>query len=975
MCKTVQRRKGHRVTNNNTAPSAAPLPAAEPAKDGLRSVPRRQDGEDGPPSPPSVSMTTGVRSDARAHCAAQSAHMACALTPPGCDDRACLDRILELIHQRHACNFSQFRQDMLISRIRHRMGLHGLQALPDYLRMLDSDPNEGEALFKVMLIGVSVFFRDPEAWEVLYTDVLVPMVATAPAGATLRVWVPACSTGEEAYSVAILILDALRRAEKQCPLLVFATDINEDALQQARRGIYPAEIKDHVAADLLARYFVPCDPDGRYQLSTEVRDCVVFGVQNAISDPPVSRVDLICCRNLLIYLETSTQQALFSSFDFALNPGGHLFLGCAETPGEHADLFVPVSRKWRIYRHRERCKTSGVPMPTRSDSWSATAPGAKTPPAREEDVASLTRQLLQERFSPAAVLVSTTFETRYFCGPTENFLQMPRGAPTLDVLAQAREGLRSRLGCALRQALKEGTTVTVDDARVRDAHGYRQVRFSVVPVAGPDESGCRYLLVVFENAGNPPASAKSAGDPQVKQLEGELRATRDDLQSVIERLATSNEELKISNEEVAAMNAELQSANEELEISRDGLKSLNEALNGANRTLQDKVAELQTSNADIRNLLASSEIATVCIDREFRIKWLTPSMKSIGNIIATDIGRPIADFSTAGLGSGIIDEATQVLKDLQSVQTEFKSQNEHWYLRRIIPYRTEHHHIGGVVITYSDITEARISSEHATAAMRSMATSLEQRVRERTAQLRTLMAELALSEERERRLLARDLHDDLAQTLAIVKIKLTSLEGSERRGVLKAALSEMEGLIDQAHRSVRSLMLHLSPPILGTLGLVPALEWLSEEMERLYGLAVSIEREDDLPVLEEPARTTIFRAIRELLINVSKHADTNVASIDCHRQEGNRISITVTDQGRGFDYETAVSCPAGESGFGLISVRERIEFIGGDMEVSSRPGAGATIRIIFPARRRDTIREGQQDDDSNPAGGRSQDSA
>ena len=864
---------------------------------------------------------------------------------------------------------------MLISHIRHRMALHALHALPDYVRMLDSDPGEAEALFKVLLIGVSVFFRDPEAWEVLDTDVLAPMIEAAVAGKAIRVWVPACSTGEEAYSVAILILDALRRAKKHCPLQVFATDINDAALQYGRRGIYPDEIKDHVAAAYLARYFVPCNPDGRYQLRTEVRDCVVFGVQNVISDPPISRVDLICCRNLLIYLDDSTRQALFSSFDFALNPGGHLFLGCAETPGRHTDLFVPVSRKWRIYRHRDRCKTSGVPMPTKPDSWSVTVPDARPSASRDDDVASLTRRLLQAHFPPTAVLVSTSFETCYFCGPTEHFLQMPRGAPTLDLLAQAREGLRSRLGCALRQALKQGTTVTVDDARIRDAHGYRQVRFSVVPVAEPDGGDCRYLLVVFENAGNPPASGKKTGDPLVKQLEDELRATRDDLQSVIEQLTTSNHELLVSNEEVAAMNAELQSANEELEISRDGLKSLNETLNATNRTLQEKVTELQTSNADISNLLASSEIATICLDHAFRIKWLTPGMEAVGNIIATDVGRPITDFSTDGLGTGIVEEAKQVLKTLQPVQTEFRSRDEHWYLRRIIPYRTESHHVEGVVMTYSDVTEARISSEQATAAMRTMATSLERRVRERTAQLRTLMAELALSEERERRLLARDLHDDLAQTLAIVKIKLTSLEGSERRGVLKAALSEMEELIDQAHRSVRSLMLHLSPPILGTLGLVPALEWLSEEMGRLYGLAVHIEREDDLPVLEEPARTTIFRAIRELLINVSKHADTNLASIDCHRQEGDRLSVTVTDQGRGFDYEKAVSCPAGESGFGLISVRERIEFIGGEMEVSSRPGAGATIRIIFPARKRQTLREGQQDDDSSPAGRRSQDTA
>jgi len=393
-------------------------------------------------------------------------------------------------------------------------------------------------------------------------------------------------------------------------------------------------------------------------------------------------------------------------------------------------------------------------------------------------------------------------------------------------------------------------------------------------------------------------------------------------------LETSNQELKVLNEEIAAINEELTAVNQQLQM---------------------KVAELECSKSDIANLLASTQIATICLDRDFRIKWFSPNMKSIGNIIPGDIGRPITDFSSAGMGDDLVEDARDVLATLVPRKRELISPDNHCLLRCITPYRSDGDKVAGVVITYTDITEAKQTAQVAADAQRATAASLEERVRERTLQLRTLTAELALTEERERRVLARDLHDDLGQVLAIVKIKLTSLEESERRGVLKDPLKEIETLIDQANRSVRSLMLQLYPPALQTLGLVAALEWLGEEMERLYGLTVHLDKDGDLPVLDEPSRTTIFRAVRELFINVAKHARTSTAQINCQRVDKDRISISVTDQGLGFDYHQSLMKPANDSGFGLISVRERIEFIGGEMNVDSMPGYGTTITIIFPA--------------------------
>ncbi len=861
--------------------------------------------------------------------------------------------ILNILQHRIGYNFSGYKSDSLIRRIQRRMGLSSINTLADYAVLLNEEPSEIDAMFRDLLIGVTEFFRDPEAWRKLVPTVIKPLVEAKKSGETIRIWVPGCSTGEEAYTVAILLLEQLREAEKRCPLIVFGTDTNEVSLQIGRLGSYPSGITKQVPTEYLHRYFVENIRDHHYQVNKTLRETVVFGNQNLMSDPPFSRVDLICCRNLLIYLESEIQRKIISLFRFALLPKGCLFLGSAENIGKLTEAFSPISKKWRIFQHTGEYLPGDVQLPIhRSRKPHITLEPPPLTPAKSRplpsQLARLTQQLLLEQFSPAAVLTNARFETLYYSGSTENYLHMPRGTPTHDLLAQVRDGLRSRLRSVLRQASMSGTKAIVEGARVRRTKGFQPVRLSVIPTQSLGDQTTLFM-VVFEDMVLP--SKNDLVDHEsvlVRQLEEELRATKDDLQDTVERLESSIEELNLSNEEVLSINEELQATNEELESSKEELQSLNEELTTVNQQLQLKIADLESSNSDISNLLSSSQIATICLDRNYRIKWFSPSMKSIGNIIVGDVGRPITDFSTAGLGTNIVDDASRVLKTLAPLQRELLSPDNHWHLRRIVPYRSEDDTICGVVITYMDITEAKQTAQTAADAQRIMSATLEDRVRDRTAQLRKLTAELALTEERERRVLARDLHDDLGQVLAIVKIKLTSMKDSERRGTLKGTLKSIEELIDQANRSVRSLMLQLYPPTLQTLGLVAALEWLGEEMERLYGLAVCINDEGDLPALAEPVRTTIFRAIREMLINVAKHAQTNVALIDCLKTSDNRIAISVTDQGLGFDYQNALSNPATDSGFGLISIRERIEFIGGEMTVDSTPGYGTTITIVFP---------------------------
>ncbi len=860
-----------------------------------------------------------------------------------------LETMLGIIRARRGYTFSGYKQSTLLRRIQRRMGLRSIENWQEYVAVLKKNPTEIDALYKDLLIGVTEFFRDPDAWALLETEVIAPLVESKARGEPIRVWVPGCATGEEAYALALLFLEKLKLSGKRCPVQVFATDANEDTLQIGRTGNYPSGIAARIAPERLRRYFVEAAENHHYQVARELRESVIFGMQNVVSDPPFSRLDLVSCRNLLIYLEPDVQKRAIDVFHFALRPGGYMFLGSAESIGNRDGEFKSLSKKWRIY---QRSGTAGKrvlpPLHVEAPHMLATASAPAPPAPRSVQLAGRAQQLILDRFAPAAVLVNGRNEIVYFCGPVEDYLLRPRGAPTQELLAQARDGLRSSLRAALRQAAARDATVTVRDAQVKRSGGFVQVRLTVTP-AGTDSNGASLLLLVFQDEPKPlkAARVRSGDRALVLQLEEELRATKDDLQSSVERAEGSNEELKVSNEEVVSVNEELQSINEELESSKEELQSLNEELSTVNQQLLSKVTELETAYADLKNLLASSEIATICLDRDFRIRWFTPAMNSLFNVIESDLGRPISDFAAALSGGALLDDAAAVLQRLAPVQRELELNDRRWYLRRTVPYRGEGDRIDGVVVTYVDITETRRSAETLVATQKKATASLEQKVRERTAQLRALAGELSLAEERERRSLAQDLHDDLGQVLAIVKHKLTALHGRSRSAGAAAELKSIEALIDQANKSMRTLAFQLSPPVLQTLGLVPALEWLAEEIERNFGLKVNLSDDGASKPLDESARTTLFRAVRELLINVAKHAKASAAEITCLCSE-NRLTLAVSDDGSGFDYAQTLAAPPGVAGLGLMSVRERVDFIGGEMHVDSSPGAGTTVTIIAP---------------------------
>jgi two-component system CheB/CheR fusion protein len=628
-----------------------------------------------------------------------------------------LFQVMALLRTRSKFDFRAYRKKMLTRRVERRMGLNHLDNMPDYLAFLRSHPDEMKQLVKDLFISVTSFFRDPEAWQVLASQVIAPLVESKETDAVIRVWVAGCATGEEPYSIAMVLQEQLAAAHKSCRLQIFATDVDEDALAVARQGLYPDSISADVSAARLARFFTKVD-DHSYQVNKAVREAVTFAVQNLINDAPFTKLDLISCRNLLIYLEPDVQKKLITLFHFGLNPGGFLFMGSSETIGRQTDLFDPITKKWRIYRRIGPTRPERVDFPL---VGSAEARGAaQRPPEatgrQAAKFAEIAQRLLLEHFAPAAVLINRKYEVFYYFGPCGRYLEFPTGQPTHDLSLMARDGLRTKLRGAVHRAVRENRTVALTDVHVMRDGVYHGVHVTVRPVLWP-KAPEGLLLVTFADVpssalSSPPPEALDVADESVlRQMENELKATREDLQTTIEEMDSSNEELKASNEEVMSMNEELQSANEELETSKEELQSLNEELSTVNNQLHDKVEELEKTNNDMANLLNSTEVATVFLDSQLRIKLYTPSTSRLFNLITGDLGRPIRDIAPKFVDPALQRDAENVLRDLVPREEEVRIEDGTWYLRRIIPYRTRDNRIDGVVTTFIDITERKRASD------------------------------------------------------------------------------------------------------------------------------------------------------------------------------------------------------------------------------------------------------------------------
>ncbi len=706
------------------------------------------------------------------------------------DDESSSDQvraILAILRSRTDYDFGPYKRGTMTRRIERRMGLNQIDTFEGYIELVREDPEEVMQLFRDLLIGVTSFFRDGEVWEILKEQVIRKIVAAKGLDDSIRVWVPGCSTGEEAYSVAMLIYESAIDAQQGFNAKIFATDIDPDAIQFARAARYPPGISADISDARLERFF---DVDGDdYLVRKKIRESVVLAPQNLISDPPFSNLDLICCRNLLIYLNADVQSVILERFHFALNEGGYLFQGSSESLAGHDDLFDAVSPAHRIYRKtgQNLSTTQIVPLVASENSNPSRKSGTHLH-ATHAGAAEVARQVLMDRYVPASVLINAAFEVSYFHGSTRDYLDYPTGVPTRDLMQLCLNGLKAKLRAAVQRAISDQRLVTEVAPRVNRGGRRVAVRITVEPVKGG--SGAEKLyLVSFQDSGEseeqlvevPPIAEEA---PEVlSELECELQSTREDLQSTIEELETSYEELQASNEEVMSMNEELQSTNEELETSREELQSLNEELTTLNSQLEEKIKELEITNDDLSNLLSSSEIATVFLDNEMRIRRYTPAAGQLVNLIPSDVGRSFRDITLNFTDEALLTDARQVLERLVPAQKEIRDHQGKYYNRRILPYRTTDNRIGGVVITFSDITELKDASERI-------------RARERQQAAVAQLGQLAL-ETTDLDALFTTACQQLAEVLSVDLSKLLELLPEERKLLLRAGVGWTEGAVGQ----------------------------------------------------------------------------------------------------------------------------------------------------------------------------------
>lgn len=628
-----------------------------------------------------------------------------------------LTSILSLMRTRLKRDFRYYKKSTLLRRITRRMGIVNVESMGEYLTLLRKKQTELENLFNDLLIGVTQFFRDAEAFEALDKQVIASIVHNRQPDCNIRVWVPGCSSGEEAYSVAMLLIEAVSAKRHNFDIQVFATDIDAQALERARAGVFPLSIEADISPERLKRFFIL---EGKhYRASKQLRETIAFAEQNLISDPPFSRLDLICCRNLMIYIEPELQRKIISLFHYTLEDDGYLLLGSSETVGRLNGLFLLMDKKSKIYKRLKQTKTPKVDFPIVPPvDRNGNKKGARSRHAPQRMVFSdLTHRLLSEAYAPASVLINRNSEPLYFFGPTDRYLKLPLGDPHQDILAMAREGLVTKLRGLINKAVRNDETVKADNIAITRNKKKVAVSITVRPVREPHDAEGLYLIAFSEdgdaNAPNVPNQdisidfAPNSGDTERLELERELQATREDLRSTIEEMETSNEELKAANEEAMSMNEELQSTNEELETSKEEMQSLNEELNTVNMELQDKVDQLEISQNDISNLLSSTEIGTLFLDKTLCIKRFTPAIRQLFTIQAGDEGRKLSDFSKSFHDTRLAADCKVVFETLKPIDREVPTEDNKWFVRRILPYLTNENRIEGVVITFTDVTQIK----------------------------------------------------------------------------------------------------------------------------------------------------------------------------------------------------------------------------------------------------------------------------
>jgi two-component system, chemotaxis family, CheB/CheR fusion protein len=857
-----------------------------------------------------------------------------------------LFEIIDLLRSRTAHDFTLYKPGTLQRRIERRMAMAAIQTMDLYLEILRGDPNELDLLAKDLLINVTSFFRDRSVFDFLAEKIVPDLVRSHAPDLPLRIWIAGCSTGEETYSLAILFREEIAATGRAIKLQVLASDVDPDAVASAREGVYPETIAADVSAARLARFF--SKEDHSYRILPELRAAVVFTVQDVLADPPFSRIDMVSCRNLLIYLGPEAQARVISIFHFALREGGILLLGGAEAVGADDAGFKTISKSERVYRHVGRSRPGELDF-SMGGFRARVRPGRDQPASREAALADLCQRLVIQIYAPAAVLINSKHECLYSLGPIDRYLRVAPGRPTHDLLAMAPRGLGAKLRSAIQQASRENARIVV--AGGRKGHNGGAVSFSIAvqPVLNEGEA---LLLICFVDEPKDeqrPDRLLAPRDsiPRIVELERELEVTRTELQGAIRNLEISGEEQKAINEEALSVNEEYQSTNEELLTSKEELQSLNEELTALNSQLQETLERQRTTSNDLQNVLYSTDVATLFLDTKLNIRFFTPATKSLFSIIPGDIGRPLSDLHSLGADRDLSSDARSVLGNLPRIEREIETESGAWYIRRILPYRTDASGVEGVVITFTDITERKHAAKAVEAAK-------QQAERANIAKSRFLAAA------------SHDLRQPL-QTLALLQELLAKIVEGERAQKLVArvdeALGAMSGMLNTL-LDINQIEAGVIRADVVSFPINDLLDRLKDELTyqaQAKGLALHVVP-CGLPIHSDPR--LLEQMIRNLLSNAMKYTQSGKVLLGCRRR-GDALSIEIWDTGIGipndelqaiFEEYHQLDNAARERnrglGLGLSIVKSLGNLLGHRVRVHSEPGKGSVfaIEVALPPR-------------------------
>ncbi|MDD2875952.1 MAG: chemotaxis protein CheB [Acidiphilium sp.] len=885
-------------------------------------------------------------------------------TPPPPD---AFGSIIALLRETTAHNFTLYKPGTLQRRIERRIGLAAIEpaTMERYLTLLRHDPAELDLLAKDLLINVTSFFRDRAVFEVLQNRIIPDLVAAHATDQPLRIWVAGCSSGEETYSLAMLFHEHLAAAQSPCNLQIFASDVDPDAVARAREGLYDDTIEAAVTPARLAQFFTR--EDAHYRISADLRAMVVFAVQDVLADPPFSRLDLVSCRNLLIYLRPEAQAKIIALFHFALRDGGLLLLGSSETIGPADHGFEVVAKAERIYRRtgRNRPGDFGFSMLSGEKTRAIVRPGqallAGLSPSPQISLAELCRHLVIETYAPAAVLINQNHDCLYTLGPVNRYLQVAPGLASHDLLAMARQGVRTKLRAAIRQAINSKGRVVVAGGIIEHDGAARRFSIDVQPVANEGEA---LLLICFVETATSaeivkPRTSRQEG-PRIASLERELEATRTELLGAIRDLELSSEDQKTINEEALSINEEFQSTNEELLTSKEELQSLNEELTALNSQLQETLERQRTMSNDLQNVLFSTDVATLFLDTDLHIRFFTPATRALFNVIPTDVGRPLADLTALTSDGMLTLDARAVLETSVPVEREVKGEKDAWFTRRILPYRTQQNGVEGVVITFTDITERKRNANALEGA--------------------TQVAEHAnIAKSRFLAAASHDLRQPL-QTLSLLQGLLaravTGTAAEPLVGRLEQTLGVMTGMLNTLLdiNEIEAGVVKVAPSRFTVDAVFDSLRQEFTDVARAHGLDLRVM---SCSVIIETDRLLLVQILRNLVSNAIKYTKQGRVLVGCRRL-GGRARIEIWDTGIGIpegelqaifeEYHQVDNATHNRTlglGLGLAIVRRLADLLGMPLRVRSRPERGSvfTIEVAIAA----TV-ESDPSRDSGPQG-------